>query len=600
MAAALPAVQYFSSFSDAYKLEVRATGFSGEGDFYVLPFGHNDGLSDALAWQNEPANMIAVNYQHAVPADHDRVFFVPWTYAPGSMGRRPTMSTALDITPNNPFIMTAPFEKTIYMMPAPAGYSWEGHFHTIHSEDFSLFNLATRVSQVTLLETEEIYMNADGALHVGREQPMVYDGTSSINLYPGNGVVRWAGQMDNAATRIQLTESPAGGYFLNETNDLLPRSTSMTLYQEGEQIASDSLFNVPNLPVGRWLGHRHVTVQPGFYQMVVEDEHVATNGWHIRAKAELSFRTDLADPNPPRLTQLFVESEGQSRQMLYPDASHTLKIGVEDVCGWCSDTTPVDELQVKIKRLQDSTWQDLQFTPAARPGMYGAALPSGMAEGLYTIRVEASDASENTLVYELYPAFELGMSRIPVLLAPAAEQEDVNVMPTMTWHPIPDVQQYEVQIATDAAFADLVAQLDATEASLQLSALLEHGRAYHWRVRAHTVAGANAWSDARWFKTSPRVVREEEEVLIRPFTLDAVYPNPAYNQVAIKYAIPAAAEVRMEVFDVLGRRMQGLVRGTKTPGEYQQIVNVGHYAPGTYVVRLEAGTFVATRTFVRR
>ncbi len=511
------------------------------------------------------------------------------------------MGAKLDLTEGNPFVLTAPFKKTVYMMPSPEGFSWQGHFHTIHSEDFSLFNLATRVNKVTLLETEEIQVNAEGALQVGLEHPIVYAGTT-IDLHPGKGVVRWAGQMDNAATRIQLEEAPAGGYFLNETSDLLPRSVAMTLYRGEEQIASDSLFNVPNLPVGRWLGHRQVAVQPGAYRAVIEDEHVATNGWHIRAKAALSFRTDLADPNPPRLTQLFVESEGQSRQMLYPDASHTLNVGVVDVCSWCAASAPVDELQIQVKLMQDSTWQDLAFENGSvgSNGMYAVALPDGMDEGLYAVRVVAADESANQLVYELAPAFELGMSRIPVLLAPEAEAQNVDVTPTITWHPVPEAQQYEIQLATDDSFSMLVAQLESPEASLELSAMLEHGQQYYWRVRARTITGVKAWSPSRWFETSPRIVTGEGEALIKPFALHAVYPNPAYDQVSVQYAIPAVSQVSMEVFDVLGRRIQSLVKTVRAPGAYQQIVDVGHYAPGTYVLRLEAGEHVATRTFVRR
>lgn len=602
MAASLPTVQYFSSFSDAYKLEVRATGFSETGDYYVLPFGAYDGLSGEMTLKNTPATMVQVNYKHTVPEGHDSVFFVPWTHTASSTGRRATMGAKLDLTDGNPFVLSAPFEKTIFMMPAPEGFSWEGHFHTLHSADFSLFNLATRVNQVTLLETEEIYLNEAGTLQVGLEQPVVYADASVVDLYPGQGVVRWAGQMDNAATRIELAEAPDGGYFLNETNDLLPRSVAMTLFRGEEVIAADSLYNVPNLPVGRWLGHRRVSVQPGQYRAVIEDEHIAANGWHIRASATLSFRTDFADPNPPRLTQLFVESEGQSGQMLYPDASHTLHVGVVDVCGWCTTSSSVDALEIQVKLMQDSVWHTLSLPDGAVSGnhMVAAALPAGLAEGLYAVRVSAADEYANAMVYELAPAFELGMSRIPVLLAPEADAQDVDVTPTIVWHPVPEAQKYEIQLATDENFSGLVAQLESPEATLQLAALLEHGVRYHWRVRAHTTAGVKAWSPGRWFETSPRVVTGEGEVQIKPFALEAVYPNPAYDQVAVQYAIPVVSQVKMDVFDVLGRRIQSLEKSVKAPGVYQQVVEVSQYAPGTYVLRLEAGEHVATRTFVRR
>ena len=71
----------------------------------------------------------------------------------------------------------------------------------------------------------------------------------------------------------------------------------------------------------------------------------------------------------------------------------------------------------------------------------------------------------------------------------------------------------------------------------------------------------------------------------------------------IRYGLPAASEVRLAVYDVLGRRVVRLVEGEASAG-YHAVVWDGRSdagAPvgsGLYVLRMQAGRFVETRTML--
>ncbi len=66
------------------------------------------------------------------------------------------------------------------------------------------------------------------------------------------------------------------------------------------------------------------------------------------------------------------------------------------------------------------------------------------------------------------------------------------------------------------------------------------------------------------------------------------FPNPFNPTTSIRYALPQAAEVRLAVYDVLGRQVAVLAEGMKPPGEHLVEVDAGRWASGLYFYTIEA------------
>ncbi|MFO8231290.1 MAG: LamG-like jellyroll fold domain-containing protein [Longimonas sp.] len=64
------------------------------------------------------------------------------------------------------------------------------------------------------------------------------------------------------------------------------------------------------------------------------------------------------------------------------------------------------------------------------------------------------------------------------------------------------------------------------------------------------------------------------------------YPNPARSQATIRYAVPERQEVRIELYDVLGRRVQTVV-DDRAEGRTEQTIDVSDLASGTYFLRMQ-------------
>ncbi len=82
------------------------------------------------------------------------------------------------------------------------------------------------------------------------------------------------------------------------------------------------------------------------------------------------------------------------------------------------------------------------------------------------------------------------------------------------------------------------------------------------------------------------------------FALHQNYPNPFNPGTVIRYELPEASAVKVQVFDVLGRVVATVVNERKEAGIYEAMFNASSLSSGTYFYRLQAGTFVETKKMV--
>ncbi len=77
-------------------------------------------------------------------------------------------------------------------------------------------------------------------------------------------------------------------------------------------------------------------------------------------------------------------------------------------------------------------------------------------------------------------------------------------------------------------------------------------------------------------------------------TLLGTFPNPASQQVTLRYALPRAQSVRIGLYDVLGREVRTIVQGRRE-GRQEVQIDVSDLSSGVYVLRLKAGETVKTK-----
>jgi predicted outer membrane repeat protein len=80
------------------------------------------------------------------------------------------------------------------------------------------------------------------------------------------------------------------------------------------------------------------------------------------------------------------------------------------------------------------------------------------------------------------------------------------------------------------------------------------------------------------------------------FKLFQNYPNPFNASTSIRYSLPVATDVRIEIYDLLGRKVSTLPEGTQEAGYHRVVWNAENQSSGLYFYRIEANDFVTIRT----
>jgi len=80
------------------------------------------------------------------------------------------------------------------------------------------------------------------------------------------------------------------------------------------------------------------------------------------------------------------------------------------------------------------------------------------------------------------------------------------------------------------------------------------------------------------------------------FELRQNYPNPFNPLTVIPYDVATRTHVRLDLFNILGQRVQTLVNEVRNPGSYKLNFNAANLGSGMYLIRYSA----EGRTFVKK
>ncbi|GJQ63881.1 MAG: hypothetical protein SCALA702_29340 [Melioribacteraceae bacterium] len=79
---------------------------------------------------------------------------------------------------------------------------------------------------------------------------------------------------------------------------------------------------------------------------------------------------------------------------------------------------------------------------------------------------------------------------------------------------------------------------------------------------------------------------------VTEYGLDQNYPNPFNPTTTIKFAIPEKSNVRLEVYNILGQRVETLIDRELNQGHHEVDFNASRLASGVYFYTIQAGDYV--------
>ena len=183
----------------------------------------------------------------------------------------------------------------------------------------------------------------------------------------------------------------------------------------------------------------------------------------------------------------------------------------------------------------------------------------------------------------------------PVAVSPENRSNDNPAIVSFTWSSVDNAPLFDIQVATDPQFSSITfSQTDLAETGIDNVELAEN-ELYYWRVRAKRDGFASRWSEPVYFKTGTAAssgIMADQPI---EFRLDQNYPNPFNPATIIPFHLPVAADVKLEVFDLLGRRVAVLVDGYTPAGQQSIQFDASELASGVYIYRLVTSSASFTR-----
>jgi hypothetical protein len=85
------------------------------------------------------------------------------------------------------------------------------------------------------------------------------------------------------------------------------------------------------------------------------------------------------------------------------------------------------------------------------------------------------------------------------------------------------------------------------------------------------------------------IENEELFAAIEETGIEPVYPNPFNSQATIRYQLARQVNVKLELYDVIGRRIAVLTDSVQEAGTYTQILDAARFSSGLYFLRFQAG-----------
>jgi len=207
----------------------------------------------------------------------------------------------------------------------------------------------------------------------------------------------------------------------------------------------------------------------------------------------------------------------------------------------------------------------------------------------------------------LFAIADLGLPSEVELVSPSAAAVIEADSVRFEWRKSgPEVDHYWFELAQDTNRIIIDSTLaDTTKVVRQL---LDR-QIYSWRVKARNAAGWGTFSAPRQFRIDVGTgIHAASENIPREFSLSQNSPNPFNPSTTLRYDLPQQVEIKLMIFDMLGRHVRTLVEQRQQAGRYavtwdgrnEQGQNV---ASGVFLYQLRVanpikggtGNFVQTR-----
>jgi len=237
------------------------------------------------------------------------------------------------------------------------------------------------------------------------------------------------------------------------------------------------------------------------------------------------------------------------------------------------------------------TGAQVSFSPnPAAPGANVTILVSGLenAQGGYNLTFTGTDGTStaNASVMLTVPA----AANAATLVTPANGATNVGLVPTLFWNGDGAAAEFEVELALDASFNNLVLSAGTTNSSQTVPFELNGNTQYFWRVITIDNCDQEIESNTFSFTTEPGA-----STLQLGTQQLSIFPNPTSGAVQVRFNRPLEEQVQLQLYGINGQQLlvQELEKGTLA-----YTLDLANLVDGVYLLRMQSAGQVLTERIV--
>ena len=91
---------------------------------------------------------------------------------------------------------------------------------------------------------------------------------------------------------------------------------------------------------------------------------------------------------------------------------------------------------------------------------------------------------------------------------------------------------------------------------------------------------------------------KDKSIAILNYSLSQNYPNPFNPTTTINYSVKNAGLVKIDIYDILGRKVETLVEEVKQPGNYSVSFNAKSISSGVYLYKLQINDYTSVKKMI--